>query len=146
MAFDKILVLERWETPCSDVKGLFIVRLIEEEGLTFCVRDDEYEYAFKFDNFGPYQVADEAFLEACQIDVVEYRALANSTRNALGWTRLVSNSLWEKSFNEGLMHHIYFQEGLQHYSIQTWDSCLDILAPQAPVISISRLTDKKQTL
>jgi len=143
MAFDRTLILERWETPCSDAKGLFIVRLIEEDGLTFCVRDEEYEYAFKFENFGPYQVADEAFLEAYQIDIEEYKASADATKKLLGWTRLISNSLWEKSFNEGLMHHIYFREGLQHYSIQTWDSCLDILAPQAPVISISGLTDKK---
>jgi len=145
MAFDRTLVLERWETPCSYVKGLFFVRLVEEVGLTFCVRDEEYEYAFKFENFGPYQVADEAFLGAYQIEIEEHRALADFTEKLLGWTCLVSNSLWEKSFNEGLMHHIYFRVGLQHYSIQTWDSCLDILSSQAPVISISRLTDKKQT-
>ena len=143
MAFDRTLILERWETPCSDAKGLFVIRLIEEDGLTFCVRDEEYEYAFKFENFGPYQVADEAFLEAYQIDIEEYKASADATKKLLGWTRLISNSLWEKSFNKGLMHHIYFREGVQHYSIQTWDSCLDILAPQAPVIFISGLTDKK---
>ena len=146
MAFDRTLVLERWETPCSDVQELFIVRLVEEEGLTFCVRDEEFEYAFKFADFGPYQVADEAFLEAYQLKIEDYKALSESTQKTLGWTRLVSNSLWEKSFNEGLMHHIYFRKGLQHYSIQTWDSCLDILAPQAPVISISRRTGNKQTI
>jgi hypothetical protein len=145
MAFDKTILLERWETPCSDAEGLFIVRLVEEAGLMFCVKDTEFEYTFKFEDFGPYQVADEAFLEAYQIDIKEHYARAESTEKPLGWTRLVSNSLWEKSFNEGLMHHVYFRSGLQHYSIQTWDSCLDILAPHAPVISVSRLTVKKQT-
>ena len=66
------------------MKGLFVVRLIEEDGLTFCVRDEEYEYAFKFESFGPYQVADEAFLEAYQIDIEEYRASADSTKKLLG--------------------------------------------------------------
>ena len=143
MAFDRTIILERWETPCSDAAGLFFVRLIEEKGLTFCVRDDDNEYAFQFDNYGPYQVADEAFLEAYQRDAEEYQALADSTESLPGWTCLVSNSLWGKSFNEGLMHHIYFREGLQHYSVRTWDSCLDILAPQAPVITVSSLTDKR---
>ena len=117
VAFDKTLILERWETPCSDAKSLFIVRLVEEKRLTFCVRDEEYEYAFKFESFGPYQIADEAFLEVYQIDMKEHTALADSTKNRLGWTRLVSGSIWEKPFNEGLMHFEYFREGLQHYSI-----------------------------
>jgi len=144
MAFDQDKVLSRWATPCSDVEGLFMVRVVEEAGLTFCVRDNEFIYEFFFKNFGPCQVADEAFLESYQInDLLVTHVGLSSVANPLGWTRQVSNSHWEKSFNQGLMNHVYFPNGLQHYSIQTWDSCLDILAPAPPRISVSRISETK---
>lgn len=144
MAFDKQLVYERWNTPCSD-RGfsLFFVKLAhtKEGHLIFTVRDEENEYDFDFENFGPYQVADEAFLQAFQVDTSDVTQLQETkirSATPIGNTSLISNSLWAKSFNEDLMFGIYFTEGLRHYHIFTADSCLDILAEVPPIISVTK--------
>jgi len=144
MAFDKQLVYERWNTPCSD-RGfslLFAGLVHTQEGhLIFTVQDEENEYKFDFESFGPYQVADEAFLEAYQADTTDaaqMQIIEARSATPIGNTSLISNSLWAKSFNEGLMLGIYFTEGLRHYHIFTADSCLDILAEVPPIISVTK--------
>ncbi|MBO0357842.1 hypothetical protein J0X19_07780 [Hymenobacter sp. BT186] len=137
MTEDEGILLERWLTPCSDLTSLFFVRLVEEQGqLVFAVHDEKFLYEFKFENFGPYQVADEAFLACYQTSATSFK----NVKNFVGRTALVTNSRWKDSFNQMLMLGIYFTEGLLHYTISTSDSSLDILASQAPTISVTEMT------
>ena len=93
MPFDKTNIFERWETPCSGLLSLYFVGLVDaDEQLIFTVRDEEFQYQFSFESFGPYQVANEAFLEAHQVDMGRHEALAASTENFPGRTCLVFNS------------------------------------------------------
>ena len=143
MPFDKTNIFERWETPCSGLLSLYFVGLVDAgEQLTFTVRDEEFQYQFSFESFGPYQVADEAFLEAQQVDRKKHAALAASTGGFPGRTCLVSNSPWAKSFNQTLLG-LYFPNGLQHYFIQTSEASLDILAATPPLITVSKTSDIK---
>ena len=144
MAFDKTIILKRWETPCSDLSSLFFVRLIDDgKQLIFSTRDEAFSYEFIFENFGPYQVADEAFLEAYQMSLAEYNS-ALTSEVFPGRTCLVADSSWAQSFNQELLFGIFFTESLQHYSITTSDSSLDILAAAKPKILVTRLAEKNQ--
>ena len=143
MPFDKTNIFERWETPCSGLPRLYFVGLVDAgEKLTFTVRDEEFQYQFSFESFGPYQVADEAFMDAHQVDRKEHAALAASTGRFPGRTCLVSDSPWAKSFNQNLLG-LYFPSGLQHYFIQTSEASLDILAAAPPLITVSKTSDLK---
>ena len=142
MALDKTKILKRWDTPCSDLLRLFFVRLVDEgEQLIFSTRDEAFSYEFIFERFGPYQVADEAFLEAYQMDPTEYNSV-HTSEVFPGRTCLVTDSSWAKSFNQGLLLDIYFTEGLQHYSITTSDTSLDILAAAEPRMLVTQLAEK----
>ena len=139
MAYDKTLILERWDTPCSDLGYYHLIfeGLTEKEsGLTFSVRHEKEVYDFKFENFGPYQVADEAFLQAYQADVSDAYQMQKAGASPVGNTAIVTNSDWEKSFNLDLVYGLYFVSTLTHYHILTADSCLDILAATPPTISV----------
>ena len=139
MAFDKTLILERWDTPCADLGyDLIFEGLAENEtGLTFSVRHEGEVYDFRFEAFGPYQVADEAFLQAYQLDSTDDSQTRKvAATSAVGNTCIVTNSDWEKSFNLDLMYGIFFESPLTHYHISTADSCLDILAGVPPTISV----------
>ncbi|WP_147320718.1 hypothetical protein [Hymenobacter lapidiphilus] len=138
MAYDDALVLERWDTPCSDLGWHLVFEgLIENKsGLVFSVRHEETVYNFHFEQFGPYQIADEAFLEAYQADLSEAASAQRTASPTVGNNFLVTNSNRERSFNLGLMYGIYFMEPLTHYHIATTDSCLDILSATPPTISV----------
>jgi hypothetical protein len=131
------LTLHRWPTPCSDAADLYFHRLIDEGNqLLIAVRDDKLIYEFCFVP-GPYQVADEAHLRSYQIE-----ARPEKESDAQGWTYLVTDSTWAKSFNQGTLE-VFFPDGYQHYLIATWDSCLDILSNQPPTISVTQIIATK---
>jgi hypothetical protein len=131
------LTLHRWLTPCSDAPDLYFHRLVDEGNeIRVVVRDDKSIYEFCFAN-GPYQVADEAHLRSYQIE-----SNPRKTLQAQGWTYLVTNSAWAKSFNQGTLD-VFFPDGYQHYFIATWDSCLDILTNQPPTIQVTEIMATK---
>lgn len=138
MAQDENIVLTRWKTPCSDLPFLDYVKLVEttSDGLFFTVTDKGFLYEFHFSTFGPYQMADEAFLECYHLSKEEYDVTRNNSIPSVGRTCLVKNSNWANSFEQVLMREIYFKEELQQYHIGTESSCLDILATQPPTITI----------
>ena len=139
MAYGKTLILERWDTPCADFDFYHLVfeGLTEKEsGLMFSVRHEKEVYDFKFEDFGPYQVADEAFLQAYQADMSDGYQMQKAGVSPVGSTAMVINSDWEKSFNLNLMYGLYFLSTLTYYHISTADSCLDILAATPPTISV----------
>ena len=129
MAVIKHPVLERWDTPCSDIKCIFDIQLLHQAQLgilKYSIVSNENIYDFRFERFGPYQVSDEQYL----LDYWEVRDLYFPS---IGNTFLVTNSEWHGELNEAYM------PGAQHYVIATENSCLEIITDTLPIITVTQL-------
>jgi hypothetical protein len=113
--------ISRWETLCSDVSDLYFYKLTDDKNFVFSVKDNNFIYDFIFDKAGPYSVADEAFLT---------HYWKSKTEN-IGWTFIVGQSTWLKSFDQNSLY-LVFPNGLTHFVISTWDLCLEVLSEKAP--------------
>ena len=129
MAVVKKPVLERWDTPCSDVKDVFDVQLIHQVQLgilKYSIVSDETIYDFRFERFGPYQVSDEQYL-------VDYWEARDLYFPSIGNTFIVTNSEWQGELN------VAYMPDAQHYVIATENSCLEIITDTLPIITVTQL-------
>jgi hypothetical protein len=138
MSFAQVQTLYKWDTPCAQASELYFHRLLDSgERVYFAVTDRVAVYEFCFEQFGPYQVADEAHVAAYQTPESRKPDKGPGTY----WTYTVIGSPWAALFNQTLLE--LYLTNYTHYCIMTYDGCLDILAAQPPTISVFRLPTEK---
>ena len=123
--------VERWETPVSDAKSLFMVSLIDEGGLAITLQEARdplpRRFCFTFSNYPAYRnILEEYRTELWQ--------RLNNAQNKLGWTLIVRDSPWIAVFRKTEPLLEVFNPNPIHYMICTEDDVIEVLSSKPPEI------------
>jgi len=114
--------ISRWQTLLSDLDGLFLVSCVNNGSvLTLTVEDRGNErFEVVFENPVPYRMVDEGHLQ-------NYWGASDRGRS---WTFKVENPTWIRDL---YLMDVYLP-GAECFVVATYDTCLEVLCKEQPVI------------
>jgi hypothetical protein len=127
--------LQRWDTPMSDAKNLFMESLHDHSGLLEIDLADYSKnvatarYRVTFHTYPAYRNIEEKY----RLELWKRRDELRIDAKSIGWTLKVPDSPWIREFaDEPIL--VFFNPGITHYVIGTQNDVVEVLASEAPGI------------